>query len=54
MVALPAEPDDARRSLLDLAVAAGIGTFDWDPGVRDSTGRPPTHGLSTADVEDRD
>jgi PAS domain S-box-containing protein len=28
---LPAEPDDARRSLLHLAVtAAGIGTFDWD------------------------
>ncbi len=28
---LPAEPDEARRSLLHLAVtAAGIGTFDWD------------------------
>ncbi|SFO04058.1 PAS domain S-box-containing protein [Geodermatophilus obscurus] len=27
----PGEPDEARRSLLDLAVAAaGIGSFDWD------------------------
>jgi PAS domain S-box-containing protein len=30
-VASPAEPDEAHRSLLDLAVAAaGIGSFDWD------------------------
>ena len=31
VAALPAEPEDARRSLLSLAVAAaGIGSFDWD------------------------